>query len=89
MTSAAIEDVKRAVADGCPDGIVEGALSLPGKTIFRVIGTSLFFSTPMNRIWFVKMCKWNLILPQQAGGVSCIIASYLKSVYGLCELLML
>lgn len=30
LTSAAIEDVKRAVADGCSDGIVEGALSLPG-----------------------------------------------------------
>uniref|UniRef100_A0A7I4YIZ6 Mitochondrial Rho GTPase n=1 Tax=Haemonchus contortus TaxID=6289 RepID=A0A7I4YIZ6_HAECO len=30
LTSAAIEDVKRAVADGCSDGIVEGSLSLPG-----------------------------------------------------------
>lgn len=31
LTSTAIEDVKRAVADGCPDGVVDEALALPGK----------------------------------------------------------
>ncbi|CAB3406367.1 unnamed protein product [Caenorhabditis bovis] len=30
LTSTALEDVKRAVADGCPDGVVADALMLPG-----------------------------------------------------------
>ncbi|CAI5449345.1 unnamed protein product [Caenorhabditis angaria] len=30
LTSTALEDVKRAVADGCPDGVVSDALMLPG-----------------------------------------------------------
>ena len=34
LTAAAIEDVKRAVADGCPDGIIDEALSLPGLFTF-------------------------------------------------------
>ncbi|KJH51864.1 GTP-binding domain protein [Dictyocaulus viviparus] len=37
LTSAAIEDVKRAVSDGCTDGIVEGALSLPGFLHLNVL----------------------------------------------------
>ncbi|KAK6025189.1 EF hand associated [Ostertagia ostertagi] len=39
LTSAAIEDVKRAVADGCSDGIVEGALSLPDTDATRTTWT--------------------------------------------------
>ena len=34
LTAAAIDDVKRAVADGCPDGIIDEALSLPGLFTF-------------------------------------------------------
>ncbi|CAI4223896.1 unnamed protein product [Auanema sp. JU1783] len=30
LTSSAIEDVKRAVSEGCPDGVVEDAISLTG-----------------------------------------------------------
>ncbi|VDM60787.1 unnamed protein product [Angiostrongylus costaricensis] len=37
LTSAAIEDVKRAVSDGCTDGVVDGALSLPGFLHLNVL----------------------------------------------------
>ncbi|CAD6190743.1 unnamed protein product [Caenorhabditis auriculariae] len=30
LTSTALEDVKRAVSDGCPDGVVDDSLMLPG-----------------------------------------------------------
>ncbi|KAJ1367480.1 Mitochondrial Rho GTPase 1 [Parelaphostrongylus tenuis] len=57
LTSAAIEDVKRAVSDGCTDGIVDGALSLPGFLHLNV----LFIERGRHETtWYQSVCSTEL-----------------------------